>query len=304
MTGTVAKRSAAALATILGALSAAALGVAAQAPPNSSIQQSSGAFSLHLPLTMRNMAREGMPIVRANPTAATPVASAVASATTPVTPTATMTPTVEVPSPTTTEAPPTTTHTPPPPTATSTPAMVCQELLQNGGFESGPVSWSVSVNSQQRPAADAIQPRSAAAVPPRTGEWVGWLGGLTQGLSVLQSAGLLTYEPRAVISATLQYYVALITEETTNRRPNDWVRVRLDGERRNLLAEGSARSDEDFAAQRAWMAVTADVTQYLLTDQVRRISLEVENDQERRSWFYLDDVSLKSCRASSPLGNR
>ncbi len=250
----------------------------------------------YLPMAMRRARLANIPRVKPVSATATPATSLTPSAT----PTMPAPHTDVPPSLTPTHEPPTPTDVPasPSPTTSATPGgLVCQDLLQNGGFESGAVQWSVAINGARQPPSDAIQPRGQSAVPPRTGEWAAWIGGLLQGLSVLESTGLVTYEPQTIVSATLKYHVALITEETPNHRDNDWVRARLDGERRNLQVDGSARSEEAFAAQRTWQAVVLDVTDYLATDQVRRISLEVENDMLARSWFYFDDVAVTACWA-------
>lgn len=284
-------------ATVRGAVAGAALVAAltiaavaantARALPAGDMQQTES-FSVHLPLAMRRGLLEDIPTVRPVLATATPVAT--------ITPSATAS--EALPSPTPTDQPPPTTDVPPTPSPTpsATPGgLGCKDLIQNGGFESGPVSWSMTINGDRQPPSDAIEPRDQSAVPPRTGEWAAWLGGLLQGLSVLESTGLLTYEPGQIVSGTLEYHVALITEELPNRRANDWVRARLDGERRNLRVEGASRSDEDFTAQRVWHKVTADITDYLATDEVRHLSLEVENDMLARSWFYFDDVVVRAC---------
>jgi hypothetical protein len=201
------------------------------------------------------------------------------------------------PTATSTDAPPTITDQPPTVTPTPTPSLDCVELLQNGDFESGAVSWSLTIGQNREPVSQAIQPRSEVPVPPHGGEWLAWLGGFNGGLAQLRSSGLRAYEPTEVMSGTLSFWVALQTQEMSNRRPNDRIRARIEGARRDLLIDAATRSEEDFPEQNKWQRIAIDFTDYLGTDEVENLTLEFEADEQLGSWYYFDDVSVTACRA-------
>lgn len=200
-----------------------------------------------------------------------------------------------------TDSPPTSTATataaPPTPTATATLAVQCTNLLRNGDFELGPQAWDLTVTGQRQASSKAIQQRSRVPVPPHGGEWLAWLGGANEAFYDLASSGLTAYEPSDVVSATLGFHVAIITEEVSNRRPNDEARFMVEGDRRNLRVEGTGVSEENFRTQRTWQAESVDVTELLATDTARRLHLEVETDSSARTWFYFDDLVLIACVA-------
>jgi hypothetical protein len=192
--------------------------------------------------------------------------------------------------------PPTSTEVPPTATSTSTPALDCMELLQNGDFESGAVSWTLTIGPDREPVSRAVQPRAEVPVAPHGGEWLAWLGGFNSGLAQLRSSGLRSYEPTEVVSGTLSFWVALRTQEMSNRRPNDRIRARIEGARRDFLIETSVRSEEDFPEQNKWQRIEIDFTDYLGTDEVENLTLEFEADEQLGSWYYFDDVSVRACR--------
>ncbi len=198
-----------------------------------------------------------------------------------------------------TVAPPTATATtaPPTPTATATLVLQCTNLLRNGDFELGPQAWDLTVTGQRQAPSKAIQKGSRVPVPPHGGEWLAWLGGANESFYDLASSGLTAYEPRDVVSATLGFHVAIITEEVSNRRPNDEARFMVEGDRRNVRVEGTGVSEENFRTQRTWEAKSVDVTALLATDAARRLHVEVETDSSARTWFYFDDLVLIACVA-------
>jgi hypothetical protein len=275
---------AAALLTLVGA-AAARGGGGVEYLSASTDQGPAGEVALFMPLTWRG-SRDSIPrpVPNTPPPAATEIPTSTPTLET--TPTSTVTPTVTAP---------TATEIPSSPTPSPTPALLCTELVQNGDFEAGAASWSLTVAGNRQPSSQAIQPRAQVPVAPHGGDWLAWLGGFNSGLAQLRSVGLRSYEPSQVVSGTLRFWTAIVTQETSNRRANDRIRVRIEGERRELLIEAATRSEEDFPAPSVWQLVSLDFLPYLSTDVVKNMTLDMEADELNASWFYFDDVSITSC---------
>ena len=241
-------------------------------------------YHVHLPLSFQSAGLDALPPVEpelSTPTPTTEITS------TPVPATAT-------------DALPTATDAPPTPTATATAALVCENLIRNNGFESGPVQWTLTVTNQRQDPGRSIQQSSAVPVNAHGGTWLAWLGGANQTFFELTTVTLLPYERADLVSASVRYHVAMITNETSDRRPNDEISVRIEGDRRTLSVPEAGRSEEDLDPNRQWQEITADVTAILAADDAKHFSLEVQTDLEDASWFYFDDVALEACRAAGP----
>jgi hypothetical protein len=288
-------------------------------PPKPAMTQTasaSGAQVTYLPALLRGAQVSDLPVApTVPPVSPTPVSPTPVSPTPPASPTATTAATsaatpspvasppataapTQPPSPTApppTEPPSATPAPPEPsPTAKPPPALACRELLSNGDFERGARSWALTVTTTEQPISLAILHRSGSTIGPYQGDWIAYLGGLDATFFGLTSDRLAQIDAAAVVSATLSYRAALLTEERRDGRANDKVSVFLTAGRRAEV-KAAAVSEEDFEVAGRWQAVTADVSDLVAAGTPRTLEIEARLDGARTSWFHFDEISLTAC---------
>ncbi len=173
----------------------------------------------------------------------------------------------------------------PPPVCTPT------QLVQNGGFESGPpgTPW-VASNSLNR--ADPLIYKSR----PRTGIWGGWLGNV---LNYQDTLVQVIAVPTDTLSATLTFWRYVQSLEPAGNGDDRMV-VTLSAPNGQPIAPPFTLSTA--AARNAWAKETLNFafTGYGFTTAT--LTLTGINDGKNKSSFFLDDVSVvRQCIASSPV---
>ncbi|MCD6518678.1 MAG: DNRLRE domain-containing protein [Anaerolineae bacterium] len=214
---------------------------------------------------------------------ATPTPSPTGSATITLTPTPTGSETVP---PGATE---TATPSPTPTGALSTPTPVCDEHIENGGFENvvgGEAAPWVRTGST-----------SYTTVEKHTGSYSAWLGGYNNGADGLYqevTIPSLSGPGEEVTQVTLSYWWGMMTEEVTH--PYDFMYIRIRDTQGNLLQDLETLSDG--SASGTWQHSEFDLSAY--KGQTIRICFEVETDGSNVTSFFVDDVSLIICQILQP----
>ncbi len=255
---------------------------------------------LFLPVVLHSLSLEDWPIPTAAPTA-TP--------TTPVEPSATaITFPTDTPTPTATDtATPTITLTPTAtptetPTATATTPTYCSELVSNGDFEQGATMWRYYVSGGEEAVSKAIRMAGSEGIPnlpAHGGAWFAVHGG------TYNPAGMINFELRTLrfggvdtaklLSASVSYWVSLLTDEKPNGRPNDVIDISFKVGDREYLVPGASRSEEDLRTAGEWVHVQADVTSILKRGGKTDLILRTTHDNAAFSWYFVDDVSVQAC---------
>lgn len=157
----------------------------------------------------------------------------------------------------------------------------CQELIVNGGFESGHEGWSQYTSSTF----DVISPYY-----PHAGENSAWLvalngeeGWISQPLTI----------PAGATDLRLDYWWSLVTAENPGGE-FDFLRVQLLRVDNTLVATLATYSNES-AESWLWNPARADLSAY--AGQVVQIRFYAKNDMNRETNFFVDDVSLQACPA-------
>lgn len=159
-------------------------------------------------------------------------------------------------------------------------------LVQNGGFESGPVSWIESATG----GAPLIYSGAASA---HGGSFYAWLGGYLSGTdSLYQDVPI----PAGASSVTLQFWYR-ITAEGTLPAGSDTLRVLIQNPANGAtLATVASYSNAD--ATPAWVQSPAiDITAF--AGQTIRLRFTAVNDAADITSFYLDDISIGMAGASA-----
>jgi hypothetical protein len=178
----------------------------------------------------------------------------------------------------------------PTPTPTIGPAASgCQDVLLNGGFESGDFADWDSGNMWTMA---EYEPEITSDVA-HAGEFSAWLGGYSDASDiVLQSVVIPTQVRRAMLS----FWWMMETEE--EEHPYDFMTVKIldaDGEELATLLE---LSDGDRADE--WSFYYLDLSRY--AGREVQMSFEVTGDENNITSFYLDDVRVEVCGGVLPAG--
>jgi hypothetical protein len=210
---------------------------------------------------------------------ATPSPTATATLTPPATNTPTPLPSA-TPSPTATE----------PPSPTPTPSdEICHELLVNGGFEAGTAGWTLG-NSP-------VPPRVTSDMS-RSGNSSLLLGILPTEADIFTDswARQSTYIPTNITRAYLSFWYWPATEDPESN---------AEDRHQILIYIGDADLSELYAIivnnnsnHRSWTRLHLDSLDLLsLRGQIIHLSFNVINDgnNNRRTWMFVDDVSLQAC---------
>ncbi len=202
----------------------------------------------------------------------TPIA--VTATNTPVAPTATST--AILPTATNTPLAPTATRTPLVPTATPTPGSGSQQLIQNGGFESGSSPWVESSSGGY----ETVDPAR-----PHTGSNSAYLCGYNNCAdSIYQTVTV----PAVASSVSLSYYWQMSTQETSH--PYDYLYVRVRSSSGANLANLQTVTDGSSAGN--WAVASYDLSSY--RGQTIQIAFAATSDSSATTSFFIDDVSLIS----------
>jgi kumamolisin len=192
--------------------------------------------------------------------------------TTPAPTTTTPAPTTTTPAPTTTTPAPTTTT----PVPTTTTPVVGQQLITNGGFESGNANWTESSSSGY----EIVD--SSTSSQHHAGSASAWLCGYNNCAdSIYQTITI----PSNVNGATLTFWVYVSTQETSHAYDYFYAKVRNSSG--TVLATATTLSD---GTATGWKQYTANLTAY--KGQTVQIYFNATNDTSNPTSFFLDDVSV------------
>jgi hypothetical protein len=203
--------------------------------------------------------------------------------------TPTSTPTV-TPTPTATTTPePTPTATPTPiPTSTPTP-VACTEVIRNGNFEAGAVTWTQS-SSQGFPLI-CDEGHCGAGLEPHSGGVLAWLAGANREKSRVSQVVSIP----AGKAATLSMWIRIESEDVC-RYDVGYVQVK-DGSRLRTLRTYALCASQNTGG---WVQDSLDLSQY--AGKSIRLDFYAATDSRNVSSLFVDDVSLLSgsnCNVSS-----
>ncbi len=150
------------------------------------------------------------------------------------------------------------------------------QLIVNGGFESGAVSW---VGSSGVITADPT-------VTAHTGTYKAWLDGYgtTHTDTLYQQVTI----PSTAASAALTFWLRVISDETTTTAAYDTLKVQVRNSSGTLLATLAAYSNLNKGA--SYLQKSVDLSAY--RGQTVRVYFEGKEDASNTTTFLIDDVSL------------
>ncbi len=155
-----------------------------------------------------------------------------------------------------------------------------RELMQNGGFEQGPVVWI-----EESPAPII---RDWTPIAPHSGDWASWLGGYNNADDTLYQEFTV---PPGMTAATMHFYVAMETAEPPSSADYDHFYARLRDSDGGLIAEWYDLHNS--AQEYVWFDVTVEASGFeVLVGQTLRLSFESTSNSSNITSFVLDDVSL------------
>lgn len=162
-------------------------------------------------------------------------------------------------------------------TVTYTAATPSSELIGNGGFEAGNTVWTAS--------ASVIDSSTTQAA--HTGSWKAWLDGYGAAHtdSVLQTVSI----PAAAPSATLTFWLKVVSSETTTTTAYDTLKLQVRNGSGSVLATLKTYSNLDKGS--SYVLRSFDLSAYKgQTVQIYFVGVE---DASSSTSFLIDDVSLK-----------
>jgi len=151
-----------------------------------------------------------------------------------------------------------------------------QQLVLNGGFESGAASWTAT--------SGVITSDSGQAA--RTGSWKAWLNGY--GSAHTDSAYQQVAIPASVTSATLKFWLKIASSETTTTNAYDTLKVQVRSTSGALL--GTLATYSNLNKGTAYLEKTFNVSTY--KGQTVRIYFEGIEGSTVPTSFLIDDVTL------------
>jgi hypothetical protein len=151
-----------------------------------------------------------------------------------------------------------------------------QQLVLNGGFESGATSWSAS--------GGVITSDSGTAA--RTGTWKAWLNGYgsTHTDTLYQQLSI----PAAATSATLGFWLKIASDETTTTQAYDTLKVQVRNSSGAVLATLATYSNLNKGS--SFVQRTFDLSAY--KGQTVRLYFEGIEGSTVATSFIVDDVTL------------
>ncbi len=176
------------------------------------------------------------------------------------------------------------------PDAAAAQAAGCVQAVANGGFESGAAQWTQSSNHTANLVSN-FYPHTGSL-----GAYMGDANGADDRLSQIITV------PAGVISPTLSFYWAMSTDEPSTSGTHDTLDVALYRTNGALLVDLTVPPLDNTATQYTWQQVTADLTAY--AGQTVELRIQVTNDANYPTAFYVDDVSLQVCSVYLPLVRR
>ncbi|HJU55889.1 MAG TPA: hypothetical protein VJ715_14995 [Pyrinomonadaceae bacterium] len=157
------------------------------------------------------------------------------------------------------------------------------QLLLNPGFELGRVNW-VS-NNINKVITNGVTPTHAGA-------WVAWLGSFN-GLAGTEFLSQDVTIPADAISATLNFYLLPISEETTTTLANDTLKIQIRNTAGTILATPATFSNLDLPLF-GYGQQTLNLSAY--KGQTIRVYFLNTSNSSLFTWFFIDDVTLDIMR--------
>lgn len=163
-------------------------------------------------------------------------------------------------------------------TPTSTPTPIPIPLLKNGNFEAGPNGdWEEYVNDELALGTLILQP--GGAVPPRSGAYVAWLGGLNNETNEIRQV----IEPTGRATLYLRFWYQIRSDETSDCE-GDFAGAIVNGQ---LVATYGLCANNETTG---WVKESVKLSS--LIGQKLTISFVGSFDNAVLSSFFVDDVSL------------
>jgi drug/metabolite transporter superfamily protein YnfA len=156
------------------------------------------------------------------------------------------------------------------------------QLLLNPGFELGRVAWTMSSPTSTK----IIYNTTPGSGLTNTGAWSSWLGGYGAAISehIYQDVTI----PANALSANLNFYLWLPTNETTTTLANDTLRLQIQNTSGVVLATPAIYSNLNKTV--GFVKKTVNLLPYK-GQKIRVFFLSAEN-ASTVTWFFLDDITL------------
>ncbi len=168
--------------------------------------------------------------------------------------------------------------TPPPPTNTPTATQIPVPALKNGNFEAGPNGeWSEFSDDEIIPGSIILEP--GGAVPPRSGKYVAWLGGINNATNEIQQAVPAAAQGKLY----LRFWYQIRSAETIDCE-SDFAGVIVNDE--ILATFGLCEANETSS----WVKASIDLSDF--SGEPITLSIGGVFDGSVLSSFFVDDVSL------------
>ncbi len=151
-----------------------------------------------------------------------------------------------------------------------------QQLIVNGGFESGNTVWSASSGVITSDAGQAAH----------AGSYKAWLNGY--GAAHTDTLYQQVTIPASAAGATLAYWLKVVTEETTTTQAYDTLKVQVRNSGGSVLATLATYSNLNAGA--AYVQKSLDLSAY--KGQTVRVYFEGVEGSTKATSFLIDDVSL------------
>ncbi|WP_342120047.1 CehA/McbA family metallohydrolase [Pseudoduganella sp. OTU4001] len=154
--------------------------------------------------------------------------------------------------------------------------VIAQQLLLNNGFESGSTSWSAS--------SGVITNDSSVAA--RTGSWKAWMNGY--GSAHTDTLYQQVSIPAGVASATLGFWLKIVSDETTTSQAYDTLKVQVRSSSGAVLATLATYSNLNKGS--SFVQRTFDLSAY--KGQTVRVYFEGIEGSAVATSFIVDDVTV------------
>lgn len=158
--------------------------------------------------------------------------------------------------------------------------LACAEQVADGGFEAGGAAWQTTSLGGYSLLSQLL---------PHTGAWGAYLGGYNNANDEL--AQVVSLPAGAAIALRLWWQVT--TEETTH--PWDTLDATLTPAGGGTAIRLLRLSDNSVTG--SWQQATVDLSAY--AGQTWRLAFRARTDDNRPTDFYLDDVSIEACGATT-----
>ncbi|HLL01490.1 MAG TPA: S8 family serine peptidase [Myxococcaceae bacterium] len=158
---------------------------------------------------------------------------------------------------------------------------ITEQLLVNAGFESGNVNWTTTTG---------VIDGSTGGSAPRTGSWKAWLNGY--GTAKTDTAYQTITIPSTACSASLKFWVKIISSETTTTTAYDKLAIQIRDSAGTVKATLATYSNLNKGT--AYVERTFDVSAY--KGQTIRVHFNGSEDSSVATSFFVDDTSLTITR--------